>query len=290
MPTKPGGTLNGIGLAERGSRMRRRSGHVALSLCLAAASGFSAPIDVRADEPQSETVADPAHASSVGGIMPVAPAPVVPAPTLGPSPPLAPSLSVGASPPASFLPPAREARFGDARVLVVNGTITGAIHGSNSVGSATYDLTVAPGFNYFVAPNFSAGASVLIGYDRITPSGTLGETTWRFGVTGQLGFDLWLSERLSLWPSALLTCEQIRVETFVAALPPSGLMVAPAGADVASIVSTEIYAPLLFHPAKHFFIGFGPFVSTDLHNSTGFEGTSNRATVFGASSTIGGWL
>ena len=245
---------------------------------------------VRADEPPSEIVGDPSHATPVTGTTAAVPAPVAPTPTLGPSQLLAPSLSVGASPPPSFPPPVREVHFGDARVLVVNGTITGALHGSNSVSSAAYDVTVAPGVNYFVAPNFSAGASVLIGYDRITPSGTLGETTWRFGVTGQLGFDLWLSERLSLWPNASLTFEQIRVETSVPALPPSGLMVAPGASDVASIVSVEIYAPLLFHPAKHFFIGFGPFVRSDLHNSTGIEGTSNRSTLFGASSTIGGWL
>jgi hypothetical protein len=54
-----------------------------------------------------------------------------------------------------------------------------------------------------------------------------------------------------------------------------------------TVFVVELFAPFLVHLAQHFFLGFGPDFYADLHNS--FDGTSNRRTFIGASSTVGGW-
>jgi hypothetical protein len=64
-----------------------------------------------------------------------------------------------------------------------------------------------------------------------------------------------------------------------------------ASAQVANIVYVQINAPSLFHLAPHFFLGFGPNLTADLHNSTPtLFGSSNRRTNVGASSLVGGWF
>jgi hypothetical protein len=45
----------------------------------------------------------------------------------------------------------------------------------------------------------------------------------------------------------------------------------------------NLFAPIMFHPAPHFFVGFGPFLDTDLSGS-------DKVTTYGAKLTIGGWF
>lgn len=49
------------------------------------------------------------------------------------------------------------------------------------------------------------------------------------------------------------------------------------------------YAPLLFHAARHFVMGFGPSASQDILRTESGD-SQNRRTFFGASSMIAGWL
>jgi hypothetical protein len=56
---------------------------------------------------------------------------------------------------------------------------------------------------------------------------------------------------------------------------------------------TATFAPFLFHPVTHFLVGFGPDIAQDLANTHHFpngEERENRATVWGASAIVGGWL
>jgi hypothetical protein len=46
------------------------------------------------------------------------------------------------------------------------------------------------------------------------------------------------------------------------------------------------FAPLLFHPANHFFLGLGPSFALDLFGS----GSAPKATVFGLRSLVGGYF
>ncbi|HLK91417.1 MAG TPA: hypothetical protein VKZ18_16080 [Polyangia bacterium] len=246
-----------------------------------------ATLPARADEPPSAGGAEPSPSVEPAAppppeALPPGTAPVPPAPVGAPSAPVA---AVPAAPPP-VTPP--EARFGDARVLSVNGAITGTIHHSDVGSSSMYDVTLAPGFDYFASENLSLGASALVGYDHTTASMVyLGQTIWRWGATGQVGLNLWLAERLSFWPKAFLEFEQFRTTL----MPPVGSTVVTVGpTQVGNVVSVGIYAPFLLHLATHFFVGLGPSVTVDLHNSNGVGGASNRATAFGVSSVVGGWL
>jgi hypothetical protein len=61
--------------------------------------------------------------------------------------------------------------------------------------------------------------------------------------------------------------------------------------EVAS-TSVGIYAPLLVHPAEHFFFGLGPQASTDISRTYtyGTGSYDNRRTALGIGLTVGGWI
>ena len=48
-------------------------------------------------------------------------------------------------------------------------------------------------------------------------------------------------------------------------------------------IALNVFVPVMFHPAPHFFAGFGPFIDTDLSGES-------KATTYGAKLTLGGWL
>ena len=50
-----------------------------------------------------------------------------------------------------------------------------------------------------------------------------------------------------------------------------------------SHVALNIFAPVMFHPVQHFFIGFGPALGTDLSGDA-------KVTTIAGRLTLGGWL
>ena len=186
---------------------------------------------------------------------------------------------------------AREARFGERGELVLSGALSASIghYGISPEGLSSNSFGIQPAFDYFVAPDLSVGASASFRYDSLTssPPGTFGQKIVTYGLYGQLGINLWLGERVSLWPKLSLSLSQNRLTSSPPATVPVGVMVDVAP-DVEIIVSLELYAPFLFHPARHFFVGFGPDAYVDLLNSR--AGVSNRRMFYGAESTVGGWF
>ncbi len=113
-------------------------------------------------------------------------------------------------------------------------------------------------------------------------------------MTVALGGNFWLGDRVSFWPEALAgrlaepidavgshgrVCERQRDRAF------------PIGPDTViteHAAFVQLYAPFLFHLARHFFVGFGPDGYVDLVHSA--NSIDNRRLFLGASSTIGGWF
>jgi hypothetical protein len=60
----------------------------------------------------------------------------------------------------------------------------------------------------------------------------------------------------------------------------------------ATLVVVGLHAPVLFHPAPHFFVGLGPHLFHDLSRALrGADAVSNsKRTFFGISTTVGGWF
>jgi hypothetical protein len=170
------------------------------------------------------------------------------------------SARASAQPPASS---EANARLGERGQLAVSSDASLTIQRRTQSGSdgAITTITLVPAADYFVFHGFSVGGFVGLEYTKAGDShGT------RFSIGPRVGYNVWLSERWSLWPK----------------LGFSYAHTSGAGAKQ-DAVALNVFAPFIFHPVEHFFAGFGPFVDTDLNGD-------NRATVWGAKLTVGGWF
>jgi hypothetical protein len=110
------------------------------------------------------------------------------------------------------------------------------------------------------------------------------------------GLNCPLGERTSFWPTLAIGVSNENVTSFtsqVLEMNRDGLFVR-AGDLCETAVWAYLTAPFLFHPAPHFFLGFGPRVLVDLFHEVALspEGVSpkNQRFSLGATSTLGGWF
>ena len=185
--------------------------------------------------------------------------------------------------------PARLSRFGDAGTVVLDAELDGYGFATSYQGpnGASYDVFgVVAGVDYFIADHFSLGAilaarhSEAAGLEVLTGAGyTNHNTRVSFGLRPAV--EIPLGRVLSLYPRATLgfASESYDIESGGSANK---------GTDDALYV--DLYAPLLVHPARHFFFGLGPEVSTDLSRTVNPGNRSNQSTYVGAGLLVGGWL
>jgi hypothetical protein len=154
--------------------------------------------------------------------------------------------------------------FGQAHQLAISADFDLSMQGySQSKGGSSSSLLLAPAVDYFVIDHLSVGGQVIFAIDQGS------HTT--FGVKPRVGYNIPIIPALSFWPDA-----------FVAFTTTSGDRNQPS----TNVFSIGVYAPLLWHPTSHFFLGLGPDLSTELtHDPDG-----NRLTQYGIQSTVGGWL
>jgi hypothetical protein len=129
-----------------------------------------------------------------------------------------------------------------------------------------WQLGIQPALDYFVVPRLSVGG--LVGY--VHSSGGAGTGANSNGadvvaVAGRAGFNLDITDKVGFWPLG-------------------GLSVQYQSVNHSSSTNTwlNLYAPFLFHPAPHFFVGAGP---SFLFNLSG-----PMANQYGIDSFLGGWL
>lgn len=142
--------------------------------------------------------------------------------------------------------------------------------GSNTV------FAITPALDYFISPNFSVGGRVHFGYTSnvATVGGGSADAT-TFGLGGRAGYNIVLTNVFTLWINGGLLYFRDSYDAGTA--DASG-----------NRFQLQVFAPFLWHPASHFFIGVGPAFATDLVNS--FEGDDQpKQTSFGLLSTIGGY-
>ncbi|HEY6880478.1 MAG TPA: hypothetical protein VI299_20785 [Polyangiales bacterium] len=173
---------------------------------------------------------------------------------------------VSAQPPSSEGPVERESSsgFGARKQLAISSdaALTIQRRTQSGAGGSVTSITLAPAADYFLFKGFSVGGFIGLEYNKAGKShGT------RFSLGPRVGYNVWLSEHWSLWPK----------------LGFSYAHTSTSGDIKQDAVALNVFAPFVFHPVSHFFAGFGPFVDTDLNGD-------NRATVWGAKLTIGGWL
>lgn len=177
-------------------------------------------------------------------------------------------------PPASASPPVvggSVGYFGEHGQIAISGDFKfNIMRESRSMGggsSTSYEFQ--PALDYFVSTNVSVGG--LIGI-RKDPFGDESATTFLVGARG--GYNLVLASALSLWIRGGLMYERQTVS----------------GTDASAwALPLFINAPFLWHPTTHFFIGAGPFFSTDLVAKFDGEDTQKRTDI-GLASTLGGYF
>jgi opacity protein-like surface antigen len=163
---------------------------------------------------------------------------------------------------AGFAPVAEPAAgFGGMGQLVLSMGPTTDEHLFFHKDGGGWQLQLAPAADYFLAAHISVGAIVRYGH---TSGGgnTPGSDT--FGLTARAGYAFGINERFGVWPLG-------------------GLSVGHSSAGHTSSTSTSVilYAPFMFHPAPHFFVGLGPSFRLKL------SGDGNQ---FGIDSMLGGWF
>ena len=157
----------------------------------------------------------------------------------------------------------------DAGFSITNTSVDG-IDGSSTT------VLMRPAVDYFVIDNLSIGG--FVGVEHSTSPG--GEST-AFSIGPRVGYNIPLSERLSIWPKVGFSFASTRQETDEVTLPGG----ATVGGDEETNTSVQLnlFAPVMFHSAQHFFIGFGPAFDLDLSGDS-------KATTIAARLTIGGWI
>ncbi len=160
--------------------------------------------------------------------------------------------------------PQADGHFGDPGqwVFSTDAALTIQRRTQSGVSGAVTTITIAPAADYFLVHNLSLGGFIAITYTK-----TGGEHASRFELGPRLGYNIAFAELWSVWPRIGFSYAHTGIS----------------GGAKGNAVALNLYAPILFHPVAHFFVGFGPFVDTDLNGD-------HRATVWGAKLTLGGWL
>jgi len=143
----------------------------------------------------------------------------------------------------------------------------------NHASNDTTTVTFGPAADYFIAPNLSIGAMIVVGY-------TAADNTdeFRFGIGPRVGYNIPFTNMLGLWPkigfsyshsnlTVNITQNDIELERTVSN----------------NTIALNLYVPVMLHPTVHFLVGLGPYLDADLSGD-------NRVTRFGVKLTIGGWL
>jgi hypothetical protein len=171
------------------------------------------------------------------------------------------------------------APFGEPGQLVIRGGSQLLIEHQESTGVqvagtiATPDvLSLSASVDAFVARHFSVGF-------RGGSTHDFGSDAFNYISLGPtIGYDVPLGGSLSLWPTVTLHY---------------GYSWYGQGSHGQSIELTG-YLPLLYHPAPHFFVGWGPFVAREVFARSSSPGTPTMSEPllfqYGAQLTVGGWL
>ena len=115
-------------------------------------------------------------------------------------------------------------------------------------------VTVQPALDYFIGSGISVGGTV--GFIHSS------STTVNFGA--RAGFNQGLTDKVSFWPTGGVYGNYFH------------------GDSSSTAAQVAIYAPFLYHPVQHFFVGIGPYLGYQFHGGSDTE--------YGLDFVIGGWL
>ena len=165
--------------------------------------------------------------------------------------------------------------FGDRGQIAISSDAGLSISSKSTSGvdGSTTTLMLRPALDYFVVNNVSVGGFLGLDY-----TSTSGAHTTTFAIGPRVGYNFAFSEHFSFWPKLGFSYSSSSTSKS-ADVPPPGTTTSASGSHLA----LNLFAPVMFHPVQHFFLGFGPALDTDL------TGDAKQTTIAGRL-TIGGYL
>jgi hypothetical protein len=127
-------------------------------------------------------------------------------------------------------------------------------------------LVLAPAVDYFFLPHLSLGGQVAFEYSSFSG----GRSSSSFGLGPRIGYDIPLAPMFSLYPRAGFSFSHNTAT----------------GQPSSNLLGLFLFAPFLFHPVPHFFIGFGPSLRGDFAGGD----ASDHVLTIGLESTVGGYF
>jgi hypothetical protein len=170
------------------------------------------------------------------------------------------------------------ARFGEAGQKAISSDVGMSISNTSvsGVDGSSTVLVLRPALDIFVADSLSVGGFVGVEY-----ASSPGGSSQSISIGPRVGYDVFLSDRVSFWPKIGFAVARTN-QTDDGATLPGGVVVGEDDEDNTS-VQLNLFAPILFHPVQHFFLGLGPALDQDLTGEA-------KATVVAVRLTIGGWI
>jgi hypothetical protein len=155
------------------------------------------------------------------------------------------------------------------------GQSTSPPQGSGSSGAT---IIIAPAADFFVIDNLSVGGQLL--FESLSSSIPNSPTITGWGIGPRVGYDIAFADNFSIWPSVYFQYRSLSISN---------------NGGSTSLGTLGLFAPVLFHPVPHFFLGLGPIVQTDLISNSspgggGPSATGNKTTEYGVQFTLGGWI
>jgi hypothetical protein len=168
------------------------------------------------------------------------------------------------SPSGIFGTKGQKAVSSDAGLSVSNTSVSG-------VDGSTTTLTLRPAVDWFFAENISLGGFVGVDYTSQT-----GGSSSVISIGPRIGYNLPVSERMSVWPKIGFSLANTTVNTDAV----GGI---PDQEESNTSGQLNLFVPVMFHPVQHFFLGLGPALDLDLSGE-------NKATTVAVRLTLGGWI
>jgi len=163
-------------------------------------------------------------------------------------------------------------RFGNEGQIVLGGDLRFAVDRSSWSGRGRTSFELQPAADFFVAKNLSLGGALGFGWAGMDGDAAPKETWLR--VAPRIGYNVHLGDSVSLWPRFNLAFEAKWVDPGDRNRNAFGL-----GFDF----------PFAIHLARHFFVGIGPYVQTELAASADRYDDST-VTSFGFRTGVWGWF
>ncbi|HEU5060310.1 MAG TPA: hypothetical protein VFU21_27455 [Kofleriaceae bacterium] len=134
------------------------------------------------------------------------------------------------------------------------------------------NITLAPAADFFVTRGLSVGGQLVFAHtsqgDNFSADG--------YGAAPRIGYFAGLGPKVGVWPIVSVGYIHTSVD--------AGDLGEASGYEVI----LQAFAPLLFQPVDHFFLGIGPVFQTDLVSKVEDE-DATKTTAFGLQTIVGGY-